>query len=221
MARPPVWRMSKKDIIKLAKWRCEHGETGLSHYRCWQRHNPDTERCGYLDIEASNLHANWGIVLTYVIKVKGEDTFYQKTVTRNELRHCLDKKVMEQCLKDLAKFDRIYTFYGTGFDVKFLRTRAIALGLEFPEYGYLFHNDVYYMARNRLCLNSNRLDNVCMALFGETTKTRLTPKYWTRALMGDKESLEYIAEHCRQDTIELERVHNALVGYSKQNDTSV
>lgn len=217
----PVHRMKKTDIVKLAKWRCEHNHDGLEHYSCWVKHHPDTERCGYLDIESSNLHANWGIVLTYVIKVRGEDTFYQKTITAKELKDCLDRKVMEQCLKDLGEFDRIYTYYGTGFDVKFLRTRAITVGLEFPEYGTLFHNDVYYMARNRLCLNSNRLDTVCTALFGETTKTRLTPKYWTRALMGDKESLAYIAEHCRQDTIELERVHNALIGFSKQNDTSL
>lgn len=159
--------------------------------------------------------------MTYCIKVKDKDEFYSKTITSSELRTCLDAKVMKQCLRDLEKFDRIYTFYGTGFDIKFLRTRAIALGLEFPEYGQLYHNDVYYMARNKLCLNSNRLDNVCMALFGETTKTRLTPQYWTRALMGDKESLVYITEHCKQDTIELERVHKALVGYGKQGDTSL
>lgn len=220
MPKVPIQKLKKVELIKMNGWRCSHGATGLEHYRCWLREHPDRERCGYLDIEASNLHANWGIVLTYVIKVKGEKKFYQKTVTANELRTCLDEKVMKQCLKDLGEFDRIYTFYGTGFDIKFLRTRAITLGLEFPEYGALFHNDVYYMARNRLCLNSNRLDNVCMALFGETTKTRLTPKYWTKAMMGDKDSLEYIAEHCRQDTIELERVHNALMNFSKQNDTS-
>ncbi len=221
MATAPVWRLKKTEIVKMARWRCEHSVSGLEHYNCWLRHNPNVERCGYLDIESSNLHANWGIVLTYVIKVKGEDTFYQRTITKNELSTCLDEKVVKQCITDMGKFDRLYTFYGTKFDIPYLRTRAISLGIEFPEYGTLFHNDVYYMARNKLCLNSNRLDNVCLALFGETTKTRLTPKYWTKALMGDKAPLEYIADHCRQDTVELERVHNALDVFRKQNDTSV
>lgn len=219
--RPNVARIKKTELIRMSKWRCRHGETGLSHYRCWLREHPDTERIGFLDIEASNLKADFGVVLTYAIKVKGEDKIYQRTITRSDLRTCLDKNVVNQCIKDMQEFDRIITWYGSRFDVKFLRSRALALGIKFPLYGDILHNDIYYIARNRLCLSSNRLDNVSRSLFGDTAKTRILPEKWIKALMGDKKSLEYIAEHCRLDVIELERVYNTLSDFARKSDTSL
>jgi len=487
MARCPVWRMSKKDIVKLAKWRCKHGETGLSHYNCWLRSCPEEEKRGYLDIEASNLHASFGIVLCYAIKDSKSDTIYSRAVTARELRTCLDYKVVKQCVKDMQRFDRICTFYGcvtpgqriltndlkwvpvetlqpgdkitsfseqvtekwhkrifeegevlhnipiekdifeikledgtsleatsnhpwlvkrgessrvhpksgywkfratkelqhsncdppsllrilptwdsiksydagyvaafidgegcvnqsykgrsendfglcvsasqnegevldkfadhlnkvgygasisrydpsnkrcisirisggkhnvikflgevrpqklstldinklgiihqygekipiisikfkgkgtvmglgtsTGtyivegfgshnsrFDLPFLRTRALASGIEFPEYGSLYHTDMYFMARSKLRLHSNRLEQVCRTLFGETTKTHIDPARWIKALQGNIEALSYIQEHCKQDTLELERVYNRLINYGSKTNTSV
>ena len=221
MARPPVWKMTKKEIVKLAKWRCMHGETGLSHYQCYLRSKPEEEHRGYLDIETSNLHASFGIVLCYAIKDSQSDVIYSRAVTAQELRTCLDKKVIEQCMKDMQRFDRVCTFYGSRFDVPFLRTRALALGIEFPEFGLLYHTDMYFTARARLRLHSNRLEQVCRTLFGETSKTHIDPTRWIKALQGDKEALGYIQEHCKQDTIELERVYNTLINYTRKSDTSI
>ena len=221
MSRCPVWRMSKKDIIKAAKWRCQHGEPGISHWNCYLRENPTGEKLGFLDIETSNLHATFGIMLAFSIKERGTDKIYSRVITAGELRTCLDKQVVAQCVKDMQLFDKVVTFYGTKFDIPFIRTRALALGLEFPEFGQLYHKDMYYVARNKLRLHSNRLDAVCHALFGETTKTRIEPGYWIKALMGDKVALQYILEHNRQDVIELERVYDALINFNGVTNTSV
>jgi uncharacterized protein YprB with RNaseH-like and TPR domain len=220
--RPPVWKMSKTNIVKLAMWRCEHGETGLSHYNCYLRSEPQEERIGFLDLECSSLTANWGIILSYSIKVKGEDKIYSRLITAADLKTCLDKNVVNSCITDMQRFDRIVTFYGTKFDLPFLRTRALTLGItNFPEFGQKFHKDMYYVARNKLRLHSNRLDVVCQALFGTTTKTRIEPTYWTHALMGDKKALNYILDHNRQDVIELERVYDTLIGFTQINNTSI
>jgi uncharacterized protein YprB with RNaseH-like and TPR domain len=219
--RPPVWRMSKKEIVKLAKYRCQHGESGLGHFNCYLRSQPAEEKLGFLDIETSNLHATFGIMLAFSIKERGSDKIYSRVITANELRTCLDKKVVAQCVKDMQLFDKVVTFYGTKFDIPFIRTRALALGLEFPEFGQLFHKDMYYVARNKLRLHSNRLDAVCHALFGETTKTRIEAKFWIQALMGKKEALDYILEHNKQDVIELERVYDTLINFNGVSNTSV
>lgn len=221
MPRCPVWRMSKKDIIKAAKWRCEHGEPGISHWNCYLRAHKYDERLAFFDIETSNLHATFGIMLSYAIKAKDEDTIYSRVINKRELKTCLDQNVVKQCILDLQKFDRIITFYGTRFDIPFLRTRALSLGLEFPEYGQLYHKDIYFIARNKLRLHSNRLDAVCNALFGNTTKTRIEPKFWIQALMGDESALQYILEHNKQDVIELERVYNALINFNTATNTSI
>lgn len=219
--RPNVAHIKKADLVKMSRWRCKHGETGLSHYRCWLREHPDTERIGFFDIEASNLKSDFGIILTYAIKAHNEDTIYQQTITKRDLSTCLDEKVVRQCVNDLQKFDRVCTWYGANFDMKFLRSRALALGIDFPEYGSILHNDIYYIAKNKLCLSSNRLDNVSRALFGDTVKTRIVPEKWIKALMGDKDALAYIAEHCRLDVIELEKVYNALCKFSRKANTSI
>ena len=214
-------RMKKSEIVWMAKHRCKHGDPYLQHPACYEREVKPTEKIGYLDIETSNLHASFGICLCYAIKVKGQDEILSRVVTKNELSTCLDYKVIKSCIDSLRKFDRIITYYGSRFDIPFLRTRAISLGLEFPEYWEFVHNDMYYAARNRLRLHSNRLDVVCRTIFGDTEKTRLEPDKWIKALMGDKGALDYILDHCQKDTSELEKVHDAIINYTRRQDTSV
>jgi uncharacterized protein YprB with RNaseH-like and TPR domain len=133
----------------------------------------------------------------------------------------LDEKVVKQCLKDMANFDRVVGYYSTKFDGPFLRTRALALGIPFPEYGQMIHNDLYYTVRNKLNLSSNRLENACRAVFGTTEKTRIDADHWIKALMGDQMSLDYIQDHCNKDVTELKKLYNKLQYYRQKTDTSL
>ena len=72
---------------------------------------------------------------------------------------------------------------------------------------------MYYTARFKLKLHSNKLVGVGETLFGKTGKTRVVGPIWTKAMMGDKESLRYIVEHCQADVVELEDVFNELRGF--------
>ena len=221
MPRAPVHRMKKVDIVRLSRWRCKHGETGLSHYNCYITENPDLERVCFLDLECSNLSADFGIILSYAIADEKSDTIYSRIITKRELQTCLDKKIVENCLKDLKNFDRVVTYYGSNFDIPFLRTRAVALGIPFFEFGELIHNDLYYTIRNRFKLSRNRLDNACMSLLGNTEKTRITAEYWIKALMGDPQSLAYILDHNIKDVQELKRLYQKVLTYRKKTDTSL
>lgn len=221
MPRPPVWRMSKQEIIALAKWRCKHRETGLSHYNCYLKEAKVSEKLGFIDIECSNLSADFGIVLSYAIADGSSNKIYKRCITKNELKTCLDKKVVESCIKDMSKFDRLVGYYSSRFDIPFLRTRAIALGLDFPEVGFMYHNDLYFTVRNKLKLSRNRLDVACEALFGSTIKTKIKPTHWIRALMGEKEALKYILDHNVRDVKELKRLYFALLKYRRDTNTSI
>ena len=107
MAVAPVWRLPKKEIVKLAKWKCPHSHSGLEHYSCWLKEKPEDERVGFLDLECSNLSADFGIILSYAIADGASDTVYSRIITKSDLRTCLDQKVVENCLKDLKNFDRV------------------------------------------------------------------------------------------------------------------
>lgn len=220
--KAPVHRLKKIEIIWLANNYCKvHKHDYLQHYSCFLKENPNQERVGFLDIEASNLDADFGIMLSYCIKDANSSKIWEGIVDKKGLDKYLDKQVVTKCIEDMQKFDRVVTYYGMRFDLPFIRTRSIVHGIDFPNYSSLVHTDVYFMARNKLKLSSNRLENVSRIVLGETNKTRIDAKYWVKALRGDKKSLNYILEHNRYDVIDLEKVYNKLLNFSNKTNTSI
>jgi uncharacterized protein YprB with RNaseH-like and TPR domain len=219
----PVHRLKKDQILSLARWRCEHGHTGLEHYQCYLKQCPKQEVIGFLDCETNNLDSDFGILLSYAIKEFESDTIYKGVLEKSDTQSSAeeDKRLVGRCVKDLLKFDRVITWYGKKFDLPFIRTRALICGVDFPFYGGIKHNDIYYIAKYRLKLHSNRLENVCRVLFGETQKTHIDARYWRGALRGDKTALAYILDHNIRDVMDLERVYLKLRDYAKPTDTSI
>jgi len=218
----PVHRLSKQELIWLSKHKCkEHSHSFIDHYNCYLKENPHQEKLGFLDIETTNLKADFGIVLCYVIADDKSNKVYAKSITKHELSTCLDRKVIEQCIKDMSQFDRVCGYYSSKFDIPFLRTRALSLGIDFPEIDTILHTDLYYAVKHKLCLSSNRLANACTTLFGKTEKTRIDSEHWIKALMGDNDSLDYIFDHCVRDVQELKKLYHKLEYYRRKTNTSI
>jgi uncharacterized protein YprB with RNaseH-like and TPR domain len=208
----------KKLLIVQEHWHCKHGHRGNEHPECWTEFVENTEnefRVGYLDIEATNLDADFGIMLSYAIKVRGKETIYSNIIQQKDIDALrLDKPLTQQLLDDLKKFDMVVTYYGTGYDIPFIRTRALKWGLSFPEYGAIIHHDLYYVAKSKLKLSRNRLENVGNLLGLQGLKTHLDPDIWTQALLSSK-ARAYIQDHNKRDVILLEKAHNRLMPYTK------
>lgn len=217
MQKAPLDKMTKGEILKLAKTRCEHGHTYLEHYGCYlKEHEGITEpRIGFIDIESSNLAADFGIMFCYCIKKQGSSEILERVVTDKEVHENLDKVVVEQCIKDMQQFDQLVTYYGTGFDLPFIRTRALYHNLPFPEFGTIQHKDVFYIIKSKFRLSRSRMENACRTLVGKTEKNHINGVYWLKALQGDAESLEYIADHCRRDVRDLEKLYNKVIKFVK------
>ena len=89
----------------------------------WYTH--DDYKFGYFDIETSNFTANNGFMVSYAIKERDNDDVIYNEITQKEiLAGDFDKRLVKECLEDLAKFNIWVTYYGTGFDLPFLRTRS-------------------------------------------------------------------------------------------------
>jgi uncharacterized protein YprB with RNaseH-like and TPR domain len=217
----PVTRLKKDEVVWLGTHKCKHGHTYLEHYSCYKGEVEDTEKVGFLDIEASNLKANFGIMLSYCIKVRGKDEILCDVINKKDMSNGLDKRIVKNCIDDLRKFDRIVGHYSTKYDLPFIRTRALILGIDFPFYGEINHTDVYYMARHKLCLSSNRQGVIAEAVLGEDIKTRIEPKYWIPALQGDPESLAYILDHNKRDAIQLEGNYEKLECFVRRVNKSI
>lgn len=163
-------------------------------------------REGFLDIEASQLKGNFGHTISWAIKDRG-GRVHSDVLKHHSLND--EKRILRSLLRQLKQYDLVYTYYGTGFDIPFLRTRCLYHKLPFPEYMTLYHRDVYFMARGRLSLHSKRLEAVAEFL-GITDKTRLDPAIWVAAGFGDKDAYDYIHEHNVADVEVLEKVHEIL-----------
>lgn len=221
----PVHRLTTKEFRKIGAWRCHHGHTGLEHYACYIKEHPDEERVGILDIEAFgfNLEADLGIILSYSIKVLDQNIFYEDAISLEDLKKELpeDKRVVKHLISDIFKFDRLITYYGCRFDIPYIRTRALICNLDFPEYGSLVHNDIFFVIKNRFKLSSRKLEYVTRQLLGKTRKTHLEPRYWRAALRGDETALGYVKEHNRADVEDLEDLYHRVIRFSQHRNTSI
>lgn len=217
----PVHRLKKTQLVWMNRNKCKHGHNYLEHYNCYLMEHPEEEKVGFIDIETTNLKADFGIIITYSICDDATGKVSWRAISKRDLRTCLDEKVVKACIKDMRRFDRLIGYYSTKFDIPFIRTRAIALGLEFPEYGEIIHNDLYYTVRNKLNISSNRLDNACRTVFGDTEKTRIDADHWIKALMGDEDAIAYIVDHNIRDVQETRRLYHKLENFRRKTDTTI
>lgn len=177
----------------------------------------DDHRAGYLDIEASQLTGSFGILYSWAIKPAGKPV--RSAVLAN---HSLaaEKRLLKSLLKELEDYDLIYTWYGAKFDIPFIRTRCLHHGLDFPGYGSLIHKDLYYVARFKLKMHSNRLAAVAEFL-GIQGKTPLDPEVWVKASFGNRRAFRYILKHNEADVQVLEAVHRKLEAFYKKAKISI
>lgn len=218
----PISKLTKDQILWLSRNKCKHGHTFLEHYNCYmneEMHND--EKVGFLDIESSGLKANFAIMLTYCIKERGTNNIYSDFLTKKDAEGELDKRIVKNCIKDLSNFDRVIGHYSKRFDVPFLRTRALILGIDFPQFGELYHTDVWDIARRKLCLSSNRQGVIAESINNDDSKTRIDQKHWIPALQGNKEAIEYILDHNMRDVIQLEKNYEKLRVFAKLTKSSI
>jgi len=214
-------RWSKKHYKERENWKCEHRHSGVTHPRCFNKAFGIEERIGCLDIETSNLKADFGIVLSWAIKIFDKDELYYDVLTEADLRNSrFDKRMMETLINTLWKLDRVVTWFGRRFDVPFVRTRALHWKLPFPTYGMLWHTDAWSIARNKLCLHSNRQGNVARVIQGIDIKTKIHPAIWQTVQFGNRkarrEALNYVLEHNERDVLQLEENYRILRQFVKE-----
>lgn len=210
------------------KLRCIHRHTIEEHPHCFatgkvkmsekeylkQTNNPwytyPGYRIGYLDIEATNLNADWGYMLSWAIKPKGSNNVDFGVIKQKDiLAFDFDKQLTEDLISAMQKYNILVTYYGTGFDIPYIRSRAMYHGLDFFNYGDIFHFDLYYTVKSKMKLSRNSLDKATTFL-GIEGKTHIEPDLWRRATLGDPKALDYVLEHNVADVEILELLHDRL-----------
>lgn len=222
--------------------RCIHRHTFEEHPKCfaegnvkfdfendreWERITrqpwwtyPEHNFC-YFDIEADGLKVDWATMLSWAIKPKDGKTVYG-VITKKDLNReiSVDKELVAACIEELRKHKIWVTYYGTGFDLPFIRAKAVHYGLDFPEYGTYYHHDLYYTIKGKFHLSRNSLDNAT-DYFGIKGKTPIERSDWRVAKYGNKKALAKVVEHNVADVEILEALHDKIMPFRKWIRTSI
>ena len=225
-AKIPIRKLLKRDIVWLAEHNCKaHNHSYLSHYNCFLREKPNMspliEKVGIFDIETTGLQANWSLMLCWCLKEHGKDIIHEKLITKKATRNRDDYQVVKSAVEEIQKYDRIVTWYGTKFDLPYLRSKALYWKIPFPRYKELYHTDLWYQSRSKLKLSSNRLQTVCQ-YYGIAAKGHpMTPELSIQTQRGDDDARNTVLEHCREDVISTDQCYDLLMDYSPSTKRSI
>jgi len=242
-------KLKKFDIKDL---RCPHRHSIQSHPACfmkglvkypdpktfekytgkpWYEYSDDNGnpllRIGFFDIEVDDLKPDRGMVLTWAIKERNGNVI-TSYITRQEIFDgVFDKRVVQEFVDAISKFDILVGYYSSRFDINFMRARAMYHNIEFPSMSYckdekgeyklkpeIIHWDIYYIVRNKLGLSRNSLANSTQFL-GIPGKTPIDFSYWMKARFGDKKCIEIVLEHNIADVEITEKLWERLTPYKK------
>ena len=176
----------------------------------------DNARIGTLDIETSNLDANAGFMVSWAIQDVETRERFADLITSEEITAEFgnDKRILLSLVETMKKFDVVLTFWGTGFDIPFMRARAVGQGVAFPEYGSIGHLDLFYACRSLFKLHRRSLQ-AATEFFGIDGKTHLDLRVWNKGRVGHKPSLSYILEHNIADVDILAKLWAVVKPYRK------
>jgi len=183
----------------------------------------DKARILFYDIETTDLDADFGNMVSFGYKWAGEKKAHVISIldTNKICDDCGhvdavgDKPLVREAAKILSEADVWVTWYGKGFDEKFVTTRIMDAGLRpLPP---VPHIDLYFTAKHKLKLSSNRLASVQDFLRLPTSKTPITKREWRKAQAGHVPSIRYINDHCLKDVMVLEEAYEKLKPLIRQH----
>ena len=166
-----------------------------------------------LDIEASNLSADFGLILCCGFKDVGKG----KVEVMNILDYTnssgdlitAEKGLLKDISKRMLQADVWLGHYACYYDIPFINSRLLYHNLPtLPANHALI--DTWRISRNRLKLRNNRLATVSDFLGTKDEKNAIKAEQWIRALGGHKKSMDYIVDHCRRDILVLEQAYLRL-----------
>ncbi|MFA5434127.1 MAG: ribonuclease H-like domain-containing protein [Candidatus Paceibacterota bacterium] len=172
--------------------------------------NPDEMNIGVFDIESTGLTGDFSCILCAVVKPygRGKEQVFKIDLDKRDMLEA-EKNLLLEFLPVLASFDGLAGYYSTRFDMPLIRTRCMFHGIPAPK--KIKHFDAYFTIRRTVNPTTRRMDriNEINRLTDESLpeKSKLGVKEWTGATFRrDKESLDYIVEHCVKDVQVLESI---------------
>jgi hypothetical protein len=233
-----------RDALRNRAWQLRQvkSQDGFARRQKWF----EGMRWGHLDIETTNFYANFGHMLSWAmycpeakqpkrnhrkpggyLAVAPKDNMpgavYYDVVTRQEVINydLQDQRISQSLINCMyERADMLVTYYGTGFDIKFMRSRAMWWKQNFPTVGEKYHLDMYYRAKALGKLHRNSL-GAHTAFLGIPGKDHVLGETWGRARTGEEAALKYVVNHNVEDVVILERAYERFRPYFRLSKKSI
>ncbi len=156
-------------------------------------------------------------VITCSYKWEGEDTVYHLNWDQNKC----DKRLLGQFTEILKQADEVIAHNGDRFDIKWLRTRCLFHGINFPTHVKTL--DTLKKVKQAFNLQSNTLAYVAEYLGLESKGNPGGLQAWITLVFSDIDTEEYksalraMHEYCDLDVVLLEKVYAKIMAYIKPN----
>ena len=169
----------------------------------------------YLDVESIGVNAlksDLGCTAVFGYKWEGDKRAKSLTLTRKELRHFDDKRLLKQASKLFAEADLIVGHFASVFDRRFIQGRLLINGL--PPIPPTRLRDTCMIARSVANYSSNRLKHLCKILGFKNQKLENGwPMAWFRVMQGDMKALAGMARYCEGDIEALQELYHKLLPF--------
>ena len=234
-----------RDALRNRAWQLRHqkSQKGFERRQKWF----EGMRFAHLDIETTNFNANFGHMLSWAMYVpegklpknilKRTKGGYMAAVPKDGKKGVVffdvvkrtevidydrqDRRISQSLINAMyAEADILVTYYGTGFDIKFMRSRALYWGQNFPTVGEKYHLDMYYRAKSLGKLHRNSLMAHTM-FFGIEGKDHVLGEQWGRARVGEPDALSYVINHNIEDVVILEELMEIYRPYFRLSKKSI
>ena len=162
----------------------------------------------YVDIETSSRKANEGMVIAIGLLKEGGEPEVRFADSFEEERKALGwfKGELEGC-------DKIVTWFGSGFDVPFLISRAALHRVDLSKLQETPMLDLFDWCKGHMLLSSFRLESVAR-FFGIQRSLEFhggdVLTLFKLVGRGDLEARKLIVEHCKEDLLLLKQVYERL-----------
>ena len=162
------------------------------------------------DIETSHLKADFGSLLAFGYKWLHEKRVNVPTILDFNPKNAIDDSgITAEANRVLSEADMVVTFYGKGFDQKFLNAKFLEHDL--PILANIPHVDLFFTVKSNLALTRKSLANVAYFLQLANVKTPVEGRLWKQAMIGEPKAIKYVKDHCRADVLILEEAYLRLL----------
>jgi uncharacterized protein YprB with RNaseH-like and TPR domain len=152
------------------------------------------------DIEASGLKSDYNSTICVSVK-----PFKDAPVTFSIQQLGNDQKIVRQAKDLLESFDCWVSYYGKGFDVKFLNTRLLKWGYEPIKPRH--HIDMYYVLKYHTLMGRRSQEAYLSFLGTEEQKMKVSQNMWSEMGFKIKEHLPIMIQRCESDVTGLQQLY--------------